>query len=57
MILGENRNLLKTITEFEHRIEVDIYTGNPMFVELHLSTGKAVTYVKGSGKDFYHNYN
>lgn len=57
MILGENRNLLKTITEFDHRLEVEIYTGNPMFIELNTINGRAVTYVKGSGSNFYKNNN
>ena len=52
-ILGENRNLLIEIPEPNHQSKICIYTGKPMFVELHTHNGLSVHYVEGSGKDFY----
>jgi predicted ribosome-associated RNA-binding protein Tma20 len=52
-ILGENRNLLIEINNPEYESNICIYTGKPMFIELHTQTGLSVHYVQGSGKDFY----
>lgn len=52
-ILGENRNLLIEFKEPEYKTNVCIYTGKPMFIELHTPSGVAVKYVEGSGGDFY----
>lgn len=56
-ILGENRNFLIEIKEPAYINTVHIYSGNPMFIELHISTRILVCYVEGSGKDFYMNLN
>jgi len=56
-ILGENRNFLTEIKNLEYVTTVCTYSGNPMFVELHTPTGLSVQYVKGSGKEFYKNFN
>jgi hypothetical protein len=56
-ILGENRNLLIELKNPEYLTAVCIYTGKPMFVELHIGTSISVHYVEGSGKDFYQSPN
>lgn len=56
-ILGENRNFLAEIKNPGYEHTFCTYSGNPMFVELHTPTGVSVHYVKGSGKDFYKNFN
>jgi hypothetical protein len=52
-ILGENRNLLIEIKDPSYLTNVCIYTGKPMFVELHTPHGVSVQYAVGSGRDFY----
>jgi hypothetical protein len=56
-ILGENRNVLVEIKNPEYKISLCIYTGKPMFVELHTSSRVSVHYVEGSGGDFYNDLN
>jgi hypothetical protein len=56
-VLGENRNLLAEITNPSYQLDFCIYTGRPMFIELHTQAGVAVHYVEGSGKDFYQSNN
>ena len=38
-----------------HDIDVCVYTGKPMFVELETPSGTSVQYVKKSGNNFYNN--
>ena len=54
-ILGPERTLMVSMKPTSHEIEVCLYTGRPMFVELHTPFGTSVQYVKGSGSDFYSN--
>ena len=56
-VLGENRNLLAEIKNPGYHVDFCIYTGRPMFIELHTQSGVAVHYVEGSGGDFYKNFN
>lgn len=52
-ILGPERTLLISMKPRLHEFEICLYTGKPMFVELHNQSGTSVQYVKGSGSDFY----
>jgi hypothetical protein len=54
-ILGPERTLLHSMTPRLHEFELCLYSGKPMFVELHTPLGTSVQYVKGSGNDFYNN--
>jgi hypothetical protein len=55
LIKGPERLLIMSIVPTSHVIEVCVYTGKPMFVELETPSGNSVQYVKGSGGDFYNN--
>jgi hypothetical protein len=52
-VLGPERTLLLSMKPRYHEFELCLYTGKPMFVELHTPSGNSVQYVKGSGNDFY----
>lgn len=54
-ILGPERTLLISLKPKSYEIDICIYTGKPMFVELNTPFGNSVKYVKGSGGDFYLN--
>jgi len=55
LIKGPERLLIMSMVPTSHVIEVCVYTGKPMFVELETPSGTSVQYVKGSGNDFYKN--
>lgn len=52
-ILGKDRNLLAKITNPTPYMEFCVYTGAPMFVEVVNHNGTEVSYVKGSGDEYY----
>ena len=52
-ILGKDRNLLVKIPNPQHKTEVCLYTGSPMFVEVTNHFGSVVKYVEGSGDEYY----
>jgi hypothetical protein len=52
-VLDDRRILMMAFTPTAHKFEWCIYTGNPMFVEIHDTDGVSVHYVEGSGKDYY----
>ncbi len=52
-VLGSSRNLLATIKPTSREIDFCIYTGMPMFMEVVSPDGVSVSFVTGSGKDFY----
>jgi len=54
-ILGPERTLLFSMKPRTYEFELCLYSGKPMFVELHTPSGTSVQYVKGSGNDFYSN--
>jgi hypothetical protein len=55
LIKGPERLLIMSLIPTSHVIEVCVYTGKPMFVELETPSGTSVQYVKKSGSDFYNN--
>lgn len=55
LIKGPERLLMMSMVPTSHVIEVCVYTGKPMFVELETPSGTSVQYVKNSGNDFYNN--
>lgn len=56
-ILDDERKLMMSFTPTAHTLEWCIYTGDPMFVEIHDTSGVSVHYVKGSGNEYYINNN
>ncbi len=52
-VLGSARNLLATIKPTSRELDFCIYTGMPMFMEVVSPDGVSVSFVTGSGKDFY----
>lgn len=52
-ILGPERLLMVSFKPTSYVNEICLFTGKPMFVELHTSDGVSVQYVKGSGSEFY----
>ncbi len=56
-VLGSARNLLATIKPTSRELDFCIYTGMPMFMEVVSPDGVSVSFVTGSGKDFYSNQN
>ncbi len=52
-VLGPERLLMISLKPTSHITELCVWTGKPMFVELHTSDGTSVQYVKGSGGEFY----
>jgi hypothetical protein len=56
-VLGPERLLMVSFKPTSYVNEICLFTGKPMFVELHTSGGTSVQYVKGSGKEFYNNFN
>jgi hypothetical protein len=54
-VLGKDRELLAKIKHLKYNMEICLYTGNPMFVEIVNHNGSEVKYVQGSGDKFYEN--
>ena len=55
LIKGPERLLIMSLIPTSHDIDVCVYTGKPMFVELETPSGTSVQYVKKSGTNFYNN--
>jgi hypothetical protein len=51
--LSASRTLISVVNPNAHTFDICLYTGTPMFVEMHTPGGVSVLYAKGSGKDFY----
>lgn len=54
-VLGPERLLMVSFKPTSYVTEICLFTGKPMFVELHTTDGTSVQYVKGSGSQFYKN--
>jgi hypothetical protein len=54
-VMGPTRSTILKFKPDTRKIELDLFTGDPMFIELISSTGVSVKYIEGSGSSFYNN--
>ena len=54
--LSLTRTLVSSVKPHSHTFSICLYTGSPVFVEMHTPGGVSVVYASGSGNEYYDEY-